>query len=115
MSTIRMLSMCAVLIAGFALLAVPVQTVVRAQDNPSAAALSTKPSSTSYSAPACTTAGRPCNPKASTCCPGLKCVFHGGSTRVGYACTFGKSAAANSSWELSDKKLDRVEVTELLR
>jgi hypothetical protein len=32
--------------------------------------------------------GMPCDlPKRyDTCCPGLKCVFHGGSTRAGYAC-----------------------------
>lgn len=87
MSTIRRLSMCAVLIAGFALLAVPVRPVVRAQDDRSFVALSKDLSNQPYAAPACTTVGRPCNPKASTCCPGLSCVFHGGSTRVGYACT----------------------------
>lgn len=113
MSTIRMLSICTVLISGFALLAVPIQTVVQAQENQSALAVSTQPSNTSYSAPACTTLGRPCNPTASTCCPGLKCVFHGGSTRVGYMCTL-RSGATTSSSELVENKLDRGEPPELL-
>jgi hypothetical protein len=108
MSTIRTLSMCAVLIAGFALLAVPVQSVVQAQDNQSAVAFSTEPSNTSYSSPACTTFGRPCNPNASPCCPGLSCVFHGGSTRVGYMCTLRRGATI-SPWELSENSLDRGE------
>ena len=29
--------------------------------------------------------GWPCG-REGACCPGLKCVFHGGSTRAGYAC-----------------------------
>ena len=114
MSKIRTSSMCAVLIAGFALLAAPVPPVVQAQDNQSAVAFSTEPSNTSYSAPACTSVGRQCNPKAPTCCPGLSCVFHGGSTRVGYACTL-RRGAASSSWELSENNLDRDERTEPLR
>jgi hypothetical protein len=112
MSSVRTLSMCAVLIAGCALLVVPVQPVVQAQDNQSAVAFSTESSNTSYSAPACTTFGRPCNPKASTCCPGLSCVFQGGSTRVGYACKIRRGAT--SSWELSENNLERGELTKLL-
>jgi len=111
MSTIRTWSMCAVLLAGFVLLAVPVQPVVKAQDNESAVAFSTEPSNTSYSPAACTTVGRPCNPKASTCCSGLSCVFHGGSTRVGYMCTL-RRGATSSSWELSKNNLDRDELTQ---
>ena len=53
----------------------------------SAVSSSTEPSDTSHSSAACTPFGRPCNPRASSCCPGLSCVFHGGSTRVGYMCT----------------------------
>jgi len=34
----------------------------------------------------CTLPGRPCAPQSSSCCPGLRCVFFGGSTRVGYQC-----------------------------
>ena len=34
----------------------------------------------------CTLPGRPCAPHSSSCCPGLRCVFFGGSTRVGYQC-----------------------------
>lgn len=114
MSTIRMWSMCAVLIAGLASLAVPVSPAVHAQDNQSAVTFSAEPSNTSYSATACTLAGRPCNPKASTCCPGLKCVFHGGSTRAGYACTL-RTALTNSSGELTENKLDRGEPAQVVR
>jgi hypothetical protein len=35
--------------------------------------------------PQCTLMGHPCAPQI-RCCPGLVCVFHGGSTRVGYMC-----------------------------
>ena len=114
MSTIRTLSMCAVLMSGFALLAVPVQPIVQAHDNQSTVASSTPSSDTSYGAPACTIVGRPCNPKASTCCPGLSCVFSGGSTRVGYACKL-RRAATSSYWELSENNLGRGELNELLR
>lgn len=39
-------------------------------------------------APRCGYVGRPCSEPGvyNTCCAGLKCVFHGGSTRVGYMC-----------------------------
>src|SRR5215469_7778774 len=104
MSTIRTCLMYLVLIAGFVLSAVPVQPVVQAQDNQSDVAFSTEPSNISSSSLACTMVGRQCNPNASTCCPGLSCVFHGGSTRVGYACTL-RRGATSSSWELSDKNL----------
>jgi len=114
MTIIRTLSMCVVLIAGFALLAVPVPTTVLAQDNHSPAALSTKLPDTSDNPPACTTMGRPCNPKAPTCCPGLSCVFQGGSTRVGYACK-PRRGATGASWELTDNNLNRRDVTEFLR
>jgi hypothetical protein len=114
MSTIRKLSMCAFLIAGFAFLAAPVRPLVQAHDNQSTVTSSTPLSDTSSSAPACTTVGRPCNPKAATCCPGLSCVFQGGSTRVGYACKL-RRGATSSSWELSDNKLERGELTELPR
>lgn len=113
MSTIRTWSMSAVLIAGVALLAAPVPQLVRAQDHQSTAASSTKPSAISYSPPACTMIGRPCNPKAPTCCPGLSCVFQGGSTRVGYACKLLRGATG-SFQELSENKLDRDELTELI-
>ena len=36
-------------------------------------------------APRCTREGWPCG-REGPCCAGLKCVFHGGSTRAGYAC-----------------------------
>jgi hypothetical protein len=114
MSTICTLSMCAVLIAPFAVLAVPVQPKVQAQDNQSSVALSTEPSNTSSSPDACTVVGRPCNPKAPTCCPGVSCVFQGGSTRVGYACKL-RRGAVSSSWELSKNILDDGELPELLR
>lgn len=104
MSAIRTLLMCAVLIAGFALLSVPVPQLVQAQDTP--AAVLTEPSDASYGSPACTTLGRPCNPKASTCCPGLSCVFNGGSTRVGYSCK-PRRGATSSSQELTENILDR--------
>ena len=105
MNTIRTWSMCAVVIVAFALLAVPVQSVVQAQDNQFA--VSTAPSNTFYNPPACTLYGRQCNPNVPTCCPGSSCVFHGGSTRVGYACMPRKNTAMNLSLELSDNKLER--------
>jgi len=37
-------------------------------------------------APACILPGRPCSPSQNLCCFGRKCVFRGGSTRVGYVC-----------------------------
>jgi len=111
MSTSRTCLMYLVLIAGFVLLAVPVQPVIQAQGNQSDVAFSTEPSNTPSSSLACTMLGRPCNPNASTCCPGSICVFHGGSTRVGYVCTL-RRGATSSSWVLSDKDLDRGELTE---
>ena len=104
MRTIRTWSMCSVLIAGSALLAVPIQPVLHAQGNQSTIAPPTQTSDTPYISAACTVTGRPCSPKASTCCPGLSCVFHGVSTRVGYMCT--SKAAASPSRQLSENNLD---------
>lgn len=44
--------------------------------------------SRSETAPKCGHDGMPCSERKvySGCCPGLKCVFHGGSTRAGYEC-----------------------------
>jgi hypothetical protein len=62
------------------------------------------------SAAACTVQGRPCNPLHPTCCGSLKCVFRGGSTRVGYQCWSGTRSTPVSVpafWEkLSETKLD---------
>jgi hypothetical protein len=114
MITIRTWSMCSVLIAGFALLAVPVQPGVHAQDNQYAVESSNELSGTSYNAPACTLYGRPCSPGINLCCPGLSCVFHGGSTRVGYVC-MPRKGAARSSWELIENNLDLKELDEFLQ
>ena len=68
-------------------------------------------------AASCTLAGRPCNPKYSICCRGLRCVFRGGSTRVGYQCFRAGSANASTSsfWErLSVNKLDHDDLAEVL-
>lgn len=37
---------------------------------------------------ACLPYGYPCSPLYNRCCPGLKCIFHPGSVRVGYSCSF---------------------------
>jgi hypothetical protein len=70
------------------------------------------------SAATCTPPGRPCNPQHSTCCPGLRCVFRGGSTRVGWQCWFragSANASTSSFWEkLSANKLDHDDLTEVL-
>ena len=68
-------------------------------------------------AASCTLQGRPCNPQYSPCCRGLRCVFRGGSTRVGYQCFRAASANASTSsfWEkLSANKLDHDDLTEVL-
>jgi hypothetical protein len=65
----------------------------------------------------CSTIGRPCSPGASTCCPGSKCVFRGGSTRVGYACvaTARSTDRPESAWELSATDFSRNELKDVLR
>lgn len=113
------LAACVVLIAGCALLAIPAQPAGQSnQDyNPTVAFTSGQTGGTlasvsfpgNASTASCTLQGRPCNPKQSTCCPGSKCVFRGGSTRVGYQCAGGARLADPSSsfWDkLSANKLD---------
>ena len=62
------------------------------------------------SAASCTQLGRPCSPQHSTCCPGSKCVFRGGSTRVGYQCASGAASpnipTRSFQEKLSANKLD---------
>lgn len=117
------LAICVVLIAGCALLAIPVQPALQG-DRDQHPIVAFAPGHTSgtlplvslvsfrdtASAAACTLAGRPCNPQHSTCCSGLKCVFRGGSTRAGYQCVYragSANASASSFWEkLSANKLD---------
>ena len=56
----------------------------------------------------CVGLGQQCGPFP--CCPGLVCVFRGGSTRVGYACEppgSGNISRANSYWDrLKTNKLE---------
>jgi hypothetical protein len=120
------LAICVVLLGGFALLAIPQPAAHGTQDHHRV--VSSSPAQTSstlsqvafrsaVSAAACTVMGRPCNPRASTCCRGLSCVFRGGSTRVGYQCWIGRSANASTgtSWELSVNALDRDDLTAVLQ
>ena len=115
------LAVCLVFIAGCGLLAIPAHPAAQAnQAHGAIVAFAAEPTSRtlelvsfkgSGSAASCTLQGRPCSPQHSTCCPGLKCVFRGGSTRVGYQCTFG-TASANASTssfqeKLSGSKLDQ--------
>jgi hypothetical protein len=114
------LATCVVLFAGCALLAIPAQPARQGKRDirPIVASAAGNAGDTvplesfggTASLAACTIAFRPCNPQASTCCPGLKCVFRGGSTRVGYQCVSGAgsaNASANSFLEmLSANKLD---------
>jgi hypothetical protein len=109
-----------ILIAGCALLEIPAQTAGQGnQDHNPIVAFAygdtggTLPSVSfrgAANAASCTLAGRPCDPKHSTCCPGSRCVFRGGSTRVGYQCVPGAgsmNASSSSFWEkLSANKLD---------
>lgn len=113
MTTIRVWSLCIVVIAGFALLAVPGRPVPLESSSRSLSPVSAESLRTSLGPAACTTYGRPCSPKASTCCLGLKCVFQGGSTRVGYACRTGVRSAPSPSWELSENTSGRRELQDL--
>ena len=121
------LSICVVLVAGCALLAIPAQPAAQGnQEHHPIVAFA--PGETSCTLPkvslggtdgaaSCTYVGRPCNPQHSTCCPGLRCVFRGGSTRVGYQCSGAGSASDSTSsfWEkLSANKLDHDDLTEAL-
>lgn len=122
------LATCVVLIVGCALLAIPAQPAAQGnQDHHPIVAFASGQTSRTLplvslggtdSATKCTLAGRPCSPLHSTCCPGLKCVFRGGSTRVGYQCFGAGSANASTStfWErLSANRLDHDDLTEVLR
>ncbi len=115
------LAACVVFIAGCVLLAIPARPAAQAnQAHPAIVAFAPEPTSRtlslvsfkgSGSAASCTLQGRPCNPQHSPCCPGLKCVFRGGSTRVGYQCTFGTASANASTSSLQERwsgsKLDQ--------
>jgi hypothetical protein len=116
------LAICVISLIGFALLAIPhpaaqgTQGHHRVVPSPSAqlsSALSQAAFRGAVSAAACTVMGGPCNPRASTCCRGLRCVFRGGSTRVGYQCALAGAASpsAISPWELSMNALNRDDVT----
>ena len=107
------LTTCVLSIAGCALLAIPARPAAQDnQDHIPTMSFAREQTNVTFplvslngtnSAATCTLAARPCNPKAPTCCPGLRCVFHGGSTRIGYMCL---GSAKGLSWELSENKLD---------
>ncbi len=114
------LAVCVLFIAGCGLLAIPARpaaqsnqvhrAIVTFAPEPTSRTLALISFNGSGSAASCTLQGRPCSPQHSTCCPGLKCVFRGGSTRVGYQCTFGSAANASTSSfqeKLSGSKLDQ--------
>jgi hypothetical protein len=114
------LATCVVLIAGCALLAIPAQPagqgnrdhhpIVAFASGHTSGALPLVSFRGTAGAATCATFGRPCSPQRVSCCPGLRCVFRGGSTRVGYQCVFSAGSANDSSssfWEkLSANKLD---------
>ena len=116
------LAICVVFIAGCALLAIPVHPAAQGtQDHHSIVAFAPEQTSCTLqlaslkganSALTCTQQGRPCSPQHSTCCPGLKCVFRGGSTRVGYQC-FRSASASSFREKLSEIKLDDNDLTEV--
>ena len=100
------LAICIVLAVGCALLAIPVPAAGHGyrdqQPMVTGGDLSRVSLSKTFNAASCTLPGRPCNPKHSTCCAGSKCVFRGGSTRVGYQCVLqagSANAPTNSLWE----------------
>jgi hypothetical protein len=112
---------CVVLIAACTLLAIPAQRA--AQPDPAQQSIvAFAAEETSRTLPlvsfkatvtpaSCTLPGRPCNPQHPTCCSGSRCVFRGGSTRVGYQCVL-RTGSANVSTSpsretLSVNELDR--------
>jgi hypothetical protein len=109
-----MYSRLAVLITGCVLLAIPAQPAGQGDRDPhlivAFALINTRGTLPSVSfrgtssAATCTPAGRPCNPQHSTCCGGLRCVFRGGSTRVGYQCV-SRSGSTNASASSFGEKL----------
>lgn len=121
------LAACVLLIAGCALLAIPAQPAAQgSKDHNPIVAFA--PEQTSCALPlvsfngtdssaSCTPPGRPCSPQHSTCCAGARCVFRGGSTRVGYQCAFGTASASASTAsfreKLSENKLDHDDLTEV--
>lgn len=121
------LATCVVLIAGCILLAIPPHPAAQGnQDFHPAVAFALVQTSCGLprvsfngadSAVSCTLQGRPCSPQHSTCCPGLRCVFRGGSTRVGYQCV-SRTGSANASTisfreRLSANRLDDDHLTEV--
>src|SRR5882724_9930635 len=121
------LAICVVLMAGCALLAAPAQPAAQRNQEPYAIVVVAAGETSRALAPvslrgtdgaaSCTLAGRPCKPQYSTCCRGLRCVFRGGGTRIGYQCFRAGSANASTSsfWEkVSANKLDHDDLTEVL-
>jgi len=102
------LAICIVLAVGCALLAIPAPPTGHGYPDQQPTVTGDELSRVSLSktliAASCTLPGRPCNPKQSTCCAGSKCVFRGGSTRVGYQCVL-RAGSANASTDLLWEKL----------
>lgn len=118
------LAKCFVLLASFAFLTLAAQSAAPANQNqqPRAALASGQTDAAlpqsglgDANAASCTLPGRPCNPKASTCCGGYHCVFSGGSTRVGYACKPAARVSANSSNPWEESNLNRLDLVEIRR
>ncbi len=122
------LATCVVLVVGCALLAIPAQPPAMGNQDQlrivACALGKTNPTLPQVafgrinSAAKCNGVGLPCDFHGYPCCPGLKCVFRGGSTRVGYQCRPGGSenASTGAFWEeLSANKLDHDDLTEVLR
>jgi hypothetical protein len=122
------LATCVVLLVGYALLAIPAQHPVQGnQDQLRVSAFG--PGQTNYtiqqiafrgfasSAKRCNPLGYPCDFHGYPCCPGLSCVYYGGSTRAGYQCRPGPESVSTglSRRELGANELDRDALAEFSR
>jgi len=113
---------CITLVVGCTLLAIPAQPTAQGkQDQLRIAAFGPGQTSSTLqqvafsgfagAANQCNYIGYPCHLGGYSCCPGLICVFRGGSTRAGYQC---RPKTGNAAEELSATKLDH-ELTHVLR
>lgn len=116
------LATCIILVVGCAWLAIPAQPTAQSNQNQLRMAAfgpgqtSSRPQQVAFggfagAANQCNHIGYPCHLGGYSCCPGLICVFRGGSTRVGYQC---RPRTGNAADELGATKLDH-ELTHVLR
>lgn len=121
------LAICIVLIVGCALLAIPTEPARQASHDHLSSVAFAQPQTSSAlllvaargigSAAKCNSKGYPCDLHGYSCCPGLVCVFRGGSTRSGYQCwpKSERASTGSSQKELNASKLERDALAEFLR